>query len=144
MEALLKGIASAAVAYSVHYSSAKLYDFFCVPDGVYGFIQGMFTTGSPVCQAGLAVVSNTQMSYSNLLTIGLTRMVLDMAIPGAGTAATSAAASAFAGSAGATGAAAATAATEKIISNVGAVVSSASSLSPSILTRAASKAIAGI
>lgn len=140
----MKGVASAAVAYSVHYSSAKLYDYFCVPDGLYGFVQGMFTTGSPVCQAGLAVVSNTQMSYSTLITIGLTRMVLDMAVPGSGTAATAAATAASTGTAGATGAAAATAATEKIISNVGAVVSSASSLSPSILTRAASKAIAGI
>jgi hypothetical protein len=143
MEALLKGVASAAVAYSVHYSSAKLYDYFCVPDGVYGFVQGMFTTGSPVCQAGLSVVSNTQMSYSTLITIGLTRMVLDMAVPGSGTAATTAAATACAGTAGATGAAAATAATETIISNVGAAVSTASSLSPSILTRAATKAVTG-
>jgi len=134
----LKGVASAAVAYSVHYSSAKLYDYFCVPDGVYGFVQGMFTTGSPVCQAGLAVVSNTQMSYSTLITIGLTRMVLDMAVPGSGTAATAAASAASTGTAGATGAAAASAATESLISNVGTAFSSTG-----VLTRAASKAITG-
>jgi hypothetical protein len=138
MEAILKGVASAAVAYSVHYSSAKLYDYFCVPDGVYGFVQGMFTTGSPVCQAGLAVVSNTQMSYSTLITIGLTRMVLDMAVPGSGTAATAAATAASTGTAGATGAAAASAATETLISNVGTALSSTG-----VLTRAASKAVTG-
>ena len=135
----MKGVASAAVAYSVHYTSAKLYGFFCVPDGVYGFVQGMFTTGSPVCQAGLAVVSNTQMSYSTLITIGLTRMVLDMAVPGSGTAATAAAAAASTGTAGATGAAAANAATETLLSNVGTALSSTG-----VLTRAASKAITGI
>jgi hypothetical protein len=144
MEALVKGFASAGLAYTVHYSSAKLYDFFCVPDGIYGFVQGMFTTGSPVCQAGLAVVSNTQMSYSTLLTIGLTRMVLDMAVPGSGTAATAAAAAASSGTAGAAGALAACAATDRILSNVGTAVTTASTLAPGILTRAAAKVMTGI
>jgi len=82
MDLILKGITSAAIAYSVHYGSLKIYDYFCVPDGFYGFIQGAFTAGSPVCQTALSIVTNTQISYTSLLTISLTRIVLDLFLPG--------------------------------------------------------------
>ena len=82
MDLILKGITSAAIAYSVHYGAVKVYDYFCVPDGFYGFIQGAFTAGSPVCQTGLSIVTNTQVSYTSLLTVSLTRIVLDLFIPG--------------------------------------------------------------
>jgi hypothetical protein len=71
-------------------------------------------------------------------------MVLDMAVPGSGTAATAAAAAASSGTAGAAGATAACAATDTILSNVGNAVTTASSIAPGILTRAAAKVMTGI
>ena len=59
MEAISKSAATALIAYTAHYSAAKFYNYFCVPDGILGFIQGAVTTGSPICQAGLQLISNT-------------------------------------------------------------------------------------
>ena len=86
-DSILKGIGSAAIAYSTHYGVTKLYSNFCVPDGFWGFLQGAVTTGSPVCQAGVQVLQHTQMSYSTLLMMGVTRVFLDAVFPGAATAA---------------------------------------------------------
>jgi len=52
---LLKAVASGLLAYSVHYVSVKAYDNFCVPDGLLGFVKGVLTTGSPVCQSVLFI-----------------------------------------------------------------------------------------
>ncbi len=83
MEALAKGVLSAAIAYSAHYGAVKLYDNMCVPDGFWGFLQGAVTAGSPICQAGVQVIQNTQVSYSTLILMGVTRVVLDWVAPGA-------------------------------------------------------------
>jgi len=64
-----KAIGSAIISYTAHYGMAKAYNMACVPSGVYGFLQGMITSGSPVCQAALQVVSATQISYSQLIMV---------------------------------------------------------------------------
>jgi len=60
MESIAKTAVSALIAYTAHYTGAKLYNHLCVPDGILGYLQGMVSAGSPVCQAGISVISNTQ------------------------------------------------------------------------------------
>ena len=86
MEFMLKGLSSALIAYSAHYGVAKLYDQFCVPDGFWGYMQGFVTTGSPVCNAGVQIMSATQVSYSTMVLMGVTRLAIDWVAPGAGNA----------------------------------------------------------
>jgi hypothetical protein len=81
-----KGVASALIAYTAHYGMVKTYSAACVPDGFWGFMQGLVTSGSPICQAGVQVISNTQMTYGTVITLTLTRLVLDVVAPGAGAA----------------------------------------------------------
>jgi multisubunit Na+/H+ antiporter MnhB subunit len=83
MEAIAKGAASAIIAYTSHYGVAKLYNYACVPDGIWGFFQGMISAGSPVCQAGMQALSTTQVTYSSLILMGITRVGLDLLFPGA-------------------------------------------------------------
>ena len=99
-EAVLKGLTTAAVAYTTHYGVTKLYNEFCVPDGFWGFLQGAVTTGSPVCSAGVQLIQNTQVSYSTVVLMGLTRFVVDLVAPGSGTAVGTAAAATCAAAAG--------------------------------------------
>ena len=80
MESILKGVTSAMLAYTTHYGVVKLYNRICVPDGIFGYLQGLVTTGSPVCQAGVQIVSSTQVSYSSVILLTLTRLVLDAVI----------------------------------------------------------------
>ena len=82
MDALWKGAASAAVAYTAHYGMVKAYSAACVPDGVWGFIQGLVSAGSPLCQAGVQIISNTQLAYGTVITMGLTRLAIDYLAPG--------------------------------------------------------------
>lgn len=79
--AFLKGFTSAVVAYSTHYGFVKLYSSNCVPDGVWGYFQGFLTAGSPLCQTGVQVIQSTQMTYGSIITMGLTRFVLDIINP---------------------------------------------------------------
>jgi len=85
MEHLSKGVVSAIIAYTTHYGTTKLYNHFCVPDGILGYLQGLLTAGSPVCQAGVQIISSTQVSYSTVITMGLSRLVLDWVAPGSQT-----------------------------------------------------------
>ena len=78
---LTKGIISALISYSAHYVATKAYSSACVPDGIYGFIQGLVTSGSPVCQMGIQVISATQVSYSSVIMIGILRLILDTVAP---------------------------------------------------------------
>ena len=78
MDVFLKTAASAALAYSTHYGITKLYSQFCVPDGWYGFFQGLVTTGSPICQTGVEIIRSTQVSYSSMIMMGISRVVVDM------------------------------------------------------------------
>ena len=81
MEAILKSGASALIAYSTHYFATKVYNYICVPDGIIGFLGGLVTTGSPVCQTGIQIISNTQVSYSSMILMGITRIIVDIVAP---------------------------------------------------------------
>jgi len=81
MEAILKSAMSATLAYSAHYGATKFYNSACVPDGFYGFLSGLVTTGSPVCQAGINIISSTQVSYSSLILMSITRVLVDIVAP---------------------------------------------------------------
>ncbi len=81
MQAIGKGLATMLLVYSVHYSVAKLYNHFCVPDTVYGFFQGMISTGSPVCMGGMEILKSTQTSYGSLIMLGTSRLFVDMMNP---------------------------------------------------------------
>jgi hypothetical protein len=78
MEGLLKSAAAAAMVYGSHYAGIKLYDRFCVPDGLWGFLGGMLTTASPVCSATLKIVETTETSYSSAVLFGISRFFIDM------------------------------------------------------------------
>ena len=79
--AIGKALGSALISYSTHYGMTKLYNAACVPDGVWGFLQGMVTSGSPVCQLGVQVISSTQVSYSSIIMMGISRILLDVVAP---------------------------------------------------------------
>jgi hypothetical protein len=83
MEVVLKSAASAVIAYTAHYASAKFYTYACVPDGWMGYLSGMIRAGSPVCQVGVQIISSTQMSYSSMLLMGISRVLVDLVAPGA-------------------------------------------------------------
>jgi hypothetical protein len=78
---VVKSVVSALISYSAHYATAKLYSAACVPDGFYGFLQGLVTSGSPVCQVGIQVLSATQVSYSTIVMMGMSRLILDAVAP---------------------------------------------------------------
>ena len=82
MEAISKAVLSALVAYSTHYGVAKVYNAVCVPDGFWGYISGLVSMGSPACQAGVQVITHTQVSYSSMIMMGITRVFIDMILPG--------------------------------------------------------------
>ena len=82
MDAIAKTVFAGILTYGAHYGSVKLYDHFCVPDGLWGFLQGFVTTGSPVCQVGVTLIKETQTSYSSFLLMGISRILIDAVIPG--------------------------------------------------------------
>ena len=83
MEPILKSTASILISYTVHYVATKAYSYACVPDGLMGYLAGLITTGSPVCQAGVHIISNTQVSYSSMVLMGISRLFVDLVTPGA-------------------------------------------------------------
>lgn len=82
MESISKSVLSALIAYSTHYGFTKFYSKVCVPDGIIGYLQGLVSTGSPVCQAGMTIMTNTQVSYSSMIIMGITRVIVDVVTPG--------------------------------------------------------------
>ena len=81
MDQLAKIVGSIVLTYSTHYVAANIYTHLCVPTGLWGFVQGMLTTGSPVCSATLNYVSSSQTSYTTILTVTASRLVMDMLLP---------------------------------------------------------------
>jgi hypothetical protein len=77
-----KGMVSALISYTAHYATTKAYSEFCVPTGFQGFLQGLVSAGSPVCQVGVQAISATQVSYSTVIMMGLSRVFLDAICPG--------------------------------------------------------------
>ena len=76
-----KGISSAIISYTTHYAATKIYSETCIPTGIQGFLQGLVSVGSPVCQLALQTISITQVSYTSLVTMGLSRMFIDLIVP---------------------------------------------------------------
>ena len=81
LEVILKNIAAGLLVYSSHYAATKFYNYACVPDSFVGYISGIITTGSPVCQSVVQVISNTQVSYSSILLTSITRIVVELFDP---------------------------------------------------------------
>jgi hypothetical protein len=81
MEAVAKGFATVFVTYGTHYAVVKLYNTLCVPDGLVGFLQGLVTTGSPLCAGGMEILKYTQTSYSTLIMFSASRIFIDMLTP---------------------------------------------------------------
>jgi hypothetical protein len=69
---------STFIVYSVHFGAVKTYGAFCVPDGMYGYLQGLITTGSPVCKFVLDTITSTQNHYSGVILVGVSRLLLGM------------------------------------------------------------------
>jgi hypothetical protein len=82
MEFALKSAASALIAYTAHYASTKFYSYACVPNGWMGYLNGLITTGSPVCQVGVQMITSTQTSYSSMILMGISRFLVDLLAPG--------------------------------------------------------------
>lgn len=78
---ILKNIAAGILAYSTHYFATKFYNYACIADGFVGYINGIITTGSPVCQSVVQIISSTQVSYSSILLMSITRIIVEMVAP---------------------------------------------------------------
>ena len=78
MEAITRGVVSGLLAYSVHYGILKAYSSYCIPDGTWGFLQGLLSAGSPVCQSMLNIGAQTQISYSSFVLVAVSRVFVDM------------------------------------------------------------------
>ena len=76
-----KTVATIVVTYTAHYASTKAYSSFCVPDGLWGYIQGLLTTGSPLCSATLTYASNSQNSYATIITMEVSRIAIELIVP---------------------------------------------------------------
>ena len=73
--------ATNVVTYTAHYASTKAYSSFCVPDGLWGYVQGFLTTGSPLCSATLTYASNSQNSYATIITMAVSRIAIELIVP---------------------------------------------------------------
>lgn len=78
--AVVKTLGSIVLTYGTHYTITKLYNEFCVPDGIYGFFQGLLNTGSPICSTALKYMASSQDSYGTMITMGVSRMFIDLLI----------------------------------------------------------------
>ena len=76
-----KTLATIVVTYTAHYASTKAYSSFCVPDGIWGYVQGLLTTGSPMCSATLTYASNSQNSYATIITMAVSRFAIELIVP---------------------------------------------------------------
>lgn len=74
---LLHPFLTACVAYTSHYAVTKVYSAICVPDGLWGFVQGSFTTGSPVCSAMFSTMSATQITYNTMIAFLVSHLLVD-------------------------------------------------------------------
>jgi hypothetical protein len=81
MEPLFKSIASAIITYTAHYTTVKAYNYLCIPDGVRGYFTGLLTMGSPMCQAGMKIMTHTEVSYTTIFMMGISRLLIDYFTP---------------------------------------------------------------
>lgn len=81
MKAIGKALGTILLTYSAHYCITKIYNYVCVPDGIQGFLYGLISTGSPICQMGIQAISSTQTSYSSMILMGVSRGLIDFVAP---------------------------------------------------------------
>ena len=67
---------SIVMVYTTHYSSTKLYNLVCVPNGVTGYFFGFLTTASPWCKLLLELMKLTENQYSSVILIVFSRILL--------------------------------------------------------------------
>jgi hypothetical protein len=77
MDGIVKSVAAMGMVYGAHYFGIKVYDKFCVPDGLWGFLGGMLTTASPLCTTTLKIVQTTETSYASAILFGISRFLVD-------------------------------------------------------------------
>ena len=76
----MKTVGSMFLTYGSHYVVSKFYSEFCVPDGIYGLIQGFLNTGSPVCSTVLKYMAASQDSHTTIITMGISSFFMDLLI----------------------------------------------------------------
>ena len=62
---------SLGLNYGVHYASAKLYDWVCVPHSWQEVARSLVTTASPVCSVLLQVMTVTQHNYASVMSVAI-------------------------------------------------------------------------
>lgn len=67
---------SIVMVYTTHYTSSKLYNLVCVPNGFLGYVFGFITTASPWCRLILEIMKLTENQYSSVILIVLSRVVM--------------------------------------------------------------------
>jgi hypothetical protein len=66
---------SLGLNYGVHYTSARLYDWVCVPHSVTELFTSLATTASPVCSFLLNTMTVTQNNYAVVMTSTVTALL---------------------------------------------------------------------
>lgn len=74
---IVRTTVAALISYSAHYGMTRVYTYFCIPDGFYGFLQGLITTASPICATLLSVISHSHITYSTLIVTSLAKILVD-------------------------------------------------------------------
>lgn len=66
--------------YLVHYAAANAYASLCTPLSLWGLIQSLLLTASPICTALLTVVQNSNNSYGLIVSGLLTSLLAKLAL----------------------------------------------------------------
>ena len=74
---IVRTTVAALISYSAHYGVTRVYTYICIPDGFYGYLQGIITTASPICATLLSVMSHSHITYSTLIVTSLARILVD-------------------------------------------------------------------
>lgn len=61
--------------YGVHYTSARLYDWVCVPHSLTDLVTSLATTASPVCSFLLNTMTVTQNNYAVVMASTVTTLL---------------------------------------------------------------------
>ena len=64
-------VLSLGLNYVVHYTSARLFDTYCVPHSIEEVFQSLITTASPVCSFLLNTMTATQNNYATVISMTL-------------------------------------------------------------------------
>ena len=72
---------SLGLNYGVHYTSARLYDWVCVPHSLSELVTSLATTASPVCSFLLHTMTATQNNYAVVMTSTVTALLAKQLTP---------------------------------------------------------------